>query len=261
MSPIVALSLALAAALLGLAVLAARLRTARRRADLAERQADQARHARDHFFDLATHELRSPLAAILGYQELLQDGAYGDLDDAAAEPVTRIGRSARHLLNLIDGIIELSRLRAGGLRPELEPVNTAVLLSGIADAFRSHATDRGLEPRVTLPEGLPTITSDPDRLLRALDLFLTSAIKHPAGREIHLDVRSDGDDLRVRIHPTEFSLRDQDPDPEVRLGIRLAVAERVAELLGGGLVVEGGGEGAVRGLELRVRDLAADGRE
>lgn len=256
MSPLAGiLTLGLAVAI-GFAVMHARIaRLLRRRLEEAERRAEQAVGARDGFFDLATHELRSPLAAILGYQELLQDGAYGDLGSAAAEPIARVGRSAHHLLHLIDGLVELSRLRAGGVVPDIEPVNTAVVVSGIADAFRVQTRDRGIEARVDVPRELPTIGSDHDRLLRALDLFLASAVKHPVGGTMALDVRSDGKTLELRIHPTEIAIRDHAEDPELRLGIRLAVAGRVAELLGGGLDLETDDGGVIRALRLHVRDL------
>lgn len=250
------LAVVLAAAVAAVTLLAHRLRREQRRAAEAEARAAATTAARDAFFDLATHELRSPLAAILGYQELLQDGAYGDLDESAIEPVVRIGRSARHLLHLIDGVVELSRLRAGGVRPDLEPVNTGVLLAGVADAFRAHARDRGLEPQVHIPPDLPTIRSDPERLLQALDLLVTSSVKHPDGLALHLDVSSSGDDLTLRIHPTELTFREHADDPELRLGIRLAVAGRVATLLGGGLDFETSGEDPViRAVTFRVRDL------
>lgn len=255
-APLLALAAALAVALALVAVQAVRARRDRARLADTERRLAGAIQARDAFFDLATHELRSPLAAILGYQELLADGAYGDFQPAADEPIARIGRSAHHLLHLIDGVVELSRLRAGGVRPDLEPVNTGVLLSGIADAFRTHARDRGLDPRIDIPAGLPTLTSDPDRLLRALDLLVNSAIKHPAGSTIHMEASSDGGDLQVRIHPTEIAIGEPADDPELRLGIRIAIASRVANLLGGDLDLEHDGDGdIIRALRFHVRDL------
>ena len=223
----------------------------------AESRAEKAIYARDAFFDLATHELRSPLAAILGYQELLQDGAYGELPPAAGEPIVRVGRSARHLLHLIDGVVELSRLRAGGVHPDLEPVNTGVLISGVVEAFQNQARDRGIHARVDIGPDLPVIRSDPERLLRALDLLVASAVKHPAGTELHLEVRSTGDDLQVRIHPTDLTFRDNADDPELRLGIRLAVAARVADLLGGGLHFDrADGDDAIRAIRFSVRDIS-----
>lgn len=251
----------LLAALLAIAIALAwrELRRARH-AEVALRaardRADRAVQAREAFFDLATHELRSPLAAILGYQELLQDGAYGPLDPRAAEPVERIGHSAHHLLNLIDGVVELSRLRSGSVRPDLQPVNLHVVISGVAEAFRTHARDRSLEPEVHLHGAFPTILSDPDRLLRALDLLVTSAVKHPADKRLRFHASSSGDDLEIRIEGTALELQEHE-DPPLRMGIRLAVAAGLADLLGGGLQLETTDDGrVVRALRFRIRDLA-----
>jgi signal transduction histidine kinase len=232
----------------------ARVRRLREEREAAGAESAQAAEAREAFFDLATHELRSPLSAILGYQELLEDGVYGDLGPAL-EAVERIGRSATHLLHLIDGVIELSRLRAGTVRPELESVDLGVLLSTVADAFRTQARERSIQPRVSLPGQLPTIRSDQGRLVRSLDLLVTSAIKHPAGSSLDLEVRTDGDDVTVRIEPTRIEVREAGQDPAVRLGIRLAVADALASLLGGSLDLDTEPDGSITTLTLRIRDL------
>lgn len=214
------------------------------------------RESREGFLDLATHELRSPLSAILGYQELMADGAYGELDAPMAEAVNRIGRSARHLLHLIDGLVELSRIRAGSLRPELSTVHLGVLFASVAEAFRTGARERGLEPQVDIPSSLPSIQSDQTRLVRALDLLITSAIKHPAGQTISLRVTVDQDGVTTRVTGTEMVVREKVEDLAIRLGIRLAVVEGMARVLGGELALDESEDGVVRGLSLRVGDLA-----
>jgi signal transduction histidine kinase len=248
----------LAAIAIGLGFLWARahgrVRRLREERAAAEAASGEAAQARDAFFDLATHELRSPLSAILGYQELLEDGAYGDLGPAL-DPVQRIGRSATHLLHLIDGVIELSRLRAGSVRPEAGPVDLGVLMSSIAEGFRTHAQERSIEPHVTLPGKLPTIRSDQERLVRALDLLVTSALKHPAGSSLGFDVHDTADGVTVRLEPTDIEVRDAGDDPAVRLGIRLAVADALARLLGGSLDIRSGPDGSIASLTLRIRDL------
>ncbi|MEJ2503127.1 MAG: HAMP domain-containing sensor histidine kinase [Gemmatimonadota bacterium] len=253
------LVLAFAAALVGL-YLRERGRTTRLRDELQEarRATHRSQDARDAFFDLATHELRSPLAAILGYQELLADGAYGDLGPAR-EPVHRIGRSADHLLHLIDGVVELSRLRTGSLRPDLGPVDLGIVLSAVADGFRARAAERSIEPRVTLPGDLPTLRSDQDRLVRSLDLLVTSALKHPADAHMDLDVRADAHGVRVRIQPADLTVRANSEDPAARYGIRLAIVDATATLLGGALDLEAGPEGHIRTLTLRIRDAGRPG--
>lgn len=232
------------------------------RTDALERELDEARQAltsargiHEGFLDLATHELRSPLSAILGYQELLADGAYGELDAPMGEAIDRIGRSARHLLHLIDGLVELSRIRAGTLRPELGTVNLGVLFSSVAEAFRASARERGLEARVEITPDLPDIRSDQDRLLRAFDLLITSAVKYPAGEEVALRVTAAEDGITTRIDGTRLTVSEPVEDLALRLGIRLAVVDGMARVLGGELVLEEADDGSIRALTLRIRDL------
>ena len=225
----------------------------RERGELREALSD-AGEARETFFALVTHELRSPLSAILGYQELLADGAYGEFGDELTEPVDRIGRSARHLLHLIDGVVELSRLRTGTVRLDVQPVNLDVVMASVADSFRTYARERGVRPHVSVADRLPTVRSDQDRLLRALDLLLTSAVKHPAGEEISLRVSRDDGGATAEIGETEIEIRERSDDPALRLGIRLAVAEGIARALGGGLELEVDEDGPIRRLAFRIRD-------
>lgn len=218
---------------------------------------DRATSGRESFFDLVTHELRSPLSAILGYQELLRDSAYGALPDHAAEPIVRIGRSAQHLLHLIDGVVELSRIRSGTVRLDLDDVPMSVVVSSLADGFRVMAGERGIPTRLHLPDSLPTIRSDQDRIVRTLDLLVTSAVKHPGGAELALDVAARPEGVAIRISGMELApLTDSDELP-LRLGLRLAVADGVADALGGSLQLEADETGVIRALTLDLRDLAA----
>lgn len=232
-----------------------RTRALRRDLDEARRRLGAADDAREAFFDLVTHELRSPLSAVLGFQELLRDGAYGDLEDGAREAVDRIGRSARHLLNLIDGLVELSRLRGGSLQPRTEQVNLGVVLPAVADAFRGHLRDRGIQAGVAMPDALPTIRSDGERLTRALDLLITSAVRHPAGDSLSLDVETTDDGVALHVHETDLDLHTEADDPALRLGLRLAVAAGLAHVLGGELLLDPPDGPIVRRISFRIRDL------
>lgn len=254
----------------------ARRRRRRLEDELAEgrRRLAAARKARDTFFDLTTHELRSPLSGILGYQELLEDEAYGPMPEKARDPVVRIGRSARYLLNLIDGAIEVSRIRTGAVRLDLEPVDMGALCSSVADSFITEAAERGLSPHVEMPPRLPTIRSDPDRLVRALDLAIMSAVRHPAGDSLSFEVSARGRDVTVTLAPVDIAFdplagpphaddpaasHGPDPatdDPTRRLGIRLEVAARIAELLGGRLDLPTR-DGSVREIVFRLRDASS----
>jgi signal transduction histidine kinase len=224
----------------------------RRRADSALADAGAAADAADSFFDVVSHELRSPLAAIIGYQELLQDGAYGALGDGAAEPVHRIGRSAQHLLHLIDGVVDLARLRAGSVVPELQTIHLNGFLEDVAIDFRTQADERSLRHVDHIEPGLRTIRSDPGRLARALHLLVVAAIRNPAGEQLELRARSDEDGLVVRVIGTRIPLHTEVRDPALRTGIRLAVARATAELLGGDLSIMGPDGHVAAELVLRI---------
>lgn len=220
-----------------------------------ERQrADRADHAGDAFFGLVSHEFRSPIAAIIGYQELLADSAYGDLGDGARDPLDRIGRSAQHLLHLIDGALDLARGQAGELSPDLEEIDLKRLLEDVAAEFSLHCAERSLRYAVHIDDDLPAIHSDAERLTRALHLLLVSAVKNPSGERLELNATTEPDGATVRIRGIRFPVRGDVVDPALRTGIRIAIAAQTAELLGGSLRLNPAGEAQATEAVVRIRD-------
>jgi signal transduction histidine kinase len=218
------------------------------------RRADEAVHAGDAFFGLVSHEFRSPIAAIIGYQELLRDCAYGDIGDAALDPLDRIGRSATLLLHLVDGSLDLARAQAGELSPDLQETDLHGLLDEVAEEFRQHCAERKLRHTVHLDPDLPTIRSDPERITRALHLLIVSAVKNPSGERLELEATREPDGATVRIRGTRMPSSDEALDPALRAGIRVAIAAAVADLLDGSLrLVPADGP---KGMELvfKIRD-------
>lgn len=228
-------------------------------ADLARdrSRADEAVHAAEAFFGLVSHEFRSPIAAIIGYQELLRDRAYGDIGDAALDPLDRIGRSATLLMHLVDGSLDLARVHAGGLSPDLQETDLRALLEEIAREFRQHCAERKLRHTVHLDSDLPTITSDPERITRALHLLMVSAVKNPSGERLELRATTEPDGAIVQIRGTRIPVRDDALDPAVRTGIRVAIATAVAELLGGSLRLDPADGPQAAEAVFRIRDAAA----
>jgi signal transduction histidine kinase len=205
--------------------------------------------ASDEFFHVVSHELRSPIAAILGYQELLGDGVYGALEAAATEPVDRIGRSAQHLLHLIDGAVDLGRIRSGMAELHTERVELGPLLEAASEDFRRNAEERGLAAHVRVGAEAGYFRTDPERLVRAIHLLAVAAVRHPT-TELGFDARRHGEALEIRIRGAQFPEVSPADDLAVRCGIRVGIADATARLLGGSLQFQALQDGA--GFEARL---------
>jgi light-regulated signal transduction histidine kinase (bacteriophytochrome) len=171
--------------------------------------------------DLVTvlgHELRTPLAAIMGYQELLIDGVYGQLGERTNEPLSRIHSSALQLLNLIDGLQELAA-PSGADDDELTEATTDELVARLADAARPFAESRGVKLDTSQ---CPQVELGPvrlQRLLRAAELATVAAVKSSASRTLRVHCENGRDSLQLRIEGSAL-----DPVRDSPLGV-LAAAD------------------------------------
>ncbi len=200
-------------------------------------QLDDARRA---FIANASHELRTPLFSLGGFLELLQDE---ELDEQTrAEFITTMTQQVERLTKLATDLLDLSRIDAGRLVVEAEPLDLAVLARSLADEFRgvAQATDHALEVDA---EGETLASADPDRTLQIGRILLENAVRHtPPGTRIRLRVRP----------PAELVVEDDGPGipPEdtervferfTRLdatsasgsGLGLAIARELADVMGG----------------------------
>jgi light-regulated signal transduction histidine kinase (bacteriophytochrome) len=131
------------------------------------------------------HELRTPLAAILGYQELLTDGIYGELDPKKREPLERIQSSAHQLLHLIDGLQELAAPSTSDEHDVVSTTNTELLQTVLAD-IRPLAQNRAVELQIVSHDTVAFNDFPQQRFIRAADLAGGAAIKKSTGNTIRL---------------------------------------------------------------------------
>lgn len=179
----------------------------------AKEAAETANLAKSRYIVGVSHEIRSPLNAISGYAQLLEREPARNVEDA----VRVIRRSATHLTDLVDGLLDISRIENGTLRLERSRVNLKELLTQIVDMFRLQAVGRGLTFRHFWPENLPTyIYIDEKRLRQVLINLLSNAVKYTENGEAALTVRWRG-------HTAEFTVSD------TGVGIAPADQERVFE--------------------------------
>ncbi len=250
------------------ALLEARVEERTQELQVAMRRADEASRYKSEFLANMSHELRTPLNSILGFSELLQTKTFGPLNEKQDRFVKNVLVSGRHLLSLINDILDLSKVEAGRL--ELYPesfVLPEVLKTLLAD-IRPQAEGKGVQLGLQVDETLELLTADPVRFKQILYNLLSNAVKFtPAGGQVTLAARP-AEDAFVEIAVTDTGIGIKAEDlPRlfqefVQLeaaatkrhegtGLGLALTKRLVELHGGKIWAESKGEG--KGTTFRVR--------
>lgn len=221
----------------------------RRYADLAE-----ANRAKDRFLAIISHELRTPLNAILGYTELLEAGISGEVTEAQRVQLDRIRSSGRHLLDLINDVLDVVRAEAGRLAVQVQPLPLGGTVREALALVRPLVEAKALDLRVEIPEeGIPRVVADPRRLRQILVNLLANAAKFTdrGAVTVRCGVMGDGtvfttvQDTGMGIPPDKlpnlFSEFYQADDDLTRkhggTGLGLAISRRLARLMGGDITV------------------------
>ncbi|MHB1169482.1 MAG: sensor histidine kinase [Longimicrobiales bacterium] len=184
-------------------------------------------------FGIVAHELRSPIAAILGYEELLTEGLLGTVDERAREALARIRSSARQLLTLTEGMHELSGRDSPP--PFTEQVDHAELLRATVERGAAEAEAR----RVTLdlsqmPDAPVRGASDPQLLENVLDAAFGAALKTSTSRTLTTTLDADGPDVVYRIRNTGLDADTLDLDRiDSGAALRIRIASRMLGRVGG----------------------------
>jgi two-component system CheB/CheR fusion protein len=218
----------------------------------AKRAAEEASLAKSDFLANMSHEIRTPLTAILGYGELLQAHTT-DPDNLAC--IDAIRRNGKHLVEIINDILDLSKIEAGMLRTEFVRVSPGGVLRDVVDSLRVRAAEKGLTLDLAHDGPLPaTIESDPTRLRQVLLNLLSNAIKFTdqggvkvtarllAGqRLLEVAVIDTGIGISAQQQASLFAPFTQADGSITRryggTGLGLAISKRLVELLGGGIAV------------------------
>ena len=199
------------------------------------------------------HEMRTPIAAILGYQELLSEGIYGKVDERGQEPLDRIAHSARQLLHLIDGVQEISSPPEKRLSVHVEPFEPASVLRQCIENAHADAIGRNVKLETDVPEELPTIVGDPDRFCRAIDLALAASIKTSHGATLHVGAEEADAGIMISIDNTGLNIDTDSPivvGPEearrmTGAGLRLAIVREIAHQMHGDLELANSPSGTI----------------
>lgn len=207
--------------------------------------------ARSRFYASMSHELRTPINAVLGYSTLMLDGIYGSLNDKQREGLQRTHRAAKHLLELVNDVLDLSKIEAGKIELAMQPVQFPSLIEDLFVTVAPFAAENKTELRLEMDGDPVTIVSDPRRVRQVLLNLVSNAIKFGAGNPVSVisrttperGVQIDVVDSGAGIAPEdssrifdEFVQLGQSQQPGTGLG--LPISRRLVELLGGTLELE-----------------------
>lgn len=223
--------------------------------ELRRRQFDleRAMTARSRFYASMSHELRTPINAVLGYSTLLLERIYGPLNDKQAEGIERTKKAARHLLELVNDVLDLSKIEAGKIDLRLQPVAFPTLIDDLFVTVRPLADEHGSPLTLELQSGEPIeVVSDPRRLRQILLNLLSNAIKFGRGKPISVACRpTEGRGVEIQVTDQGEGISKEDQErifhEFVQLGktqlqdgtgLGLPISRRLAELLDGTLSVE-----------------------
>jgi signal transduction histidine kinase len=214
------------------------------------RQASQAKSA---FLASMSHELRTPMNAILGFTELLLDGVYGEPPPALAQPLADIQTNGRHLLRLINDVLDLSKIEAGRMELNLAEYAAADVVAVVHSSLRSLAGEKGLEFVTAVPDDLPSARGDAGRLTQCLMNLAGNALKFTPQGRVEIRVEREGERLLYRVSDTGIGIAPEQlddlftefrqADPTVAsefggTGLGLSITRKFVELHGGRIWVE-----------------------
>jgi signal transduction histidine kinase/ActR/RegA family two-component response regulator len=231
----------------------------------AYRRVNDANRLKDEFLATLSHELRTPLNAILGYAQMLNMGALSD--ERRANAMVVLLRNAEALKQIIEDVLDVSRITSGKLRLKMRPVELGEILKDAAATVQPAADAKGVALRTFIDSRTPPASGDPDRLQQIVWNLLSNAVKftpreghvqlrlEPVGASIQIVVSDDGQGIDEAFLPYIFERFRQADSRFSRehggLGLGLAIVRELVELHGGTVSASSGGLG--KGATFTVR--------
>ena len=209
---------------------------------------------KSEFLASMSHELRTPLNAVIGFSEVLLDRLFGDLNEKQEEYLEDIRSSGRHLLDLLNEILDLSKVEAGKMELELSPTPVREALEHGIAMVRERGSRQGQSLDVALDPDVDAVLADPLRLKQVVLNLLTNAVKFtPEGGRIEVRATRVADEIHVTVEDSGIGIADEDmerifesfqqgrrevSDSAEGTGLGLTLSKRIVELHGGRLWVE-----------------------
>ena len=234
------------------------------------RELEIANKHKSQFLANMSHELRTPLNAILGYTELIQDNIYGEVPEKIQEVLERLEQNGRHLLGLINAVLDLSKIEAGQLTLSLNEYSIGEVVQTVYTSVEALAAEKKLDLNLKVPPDLSIARGDEQRIAQVLLNLLGNAIKFTDAGEVQVEVTEDfGKTFLVSVTDTgpglskadqkiifqEFQQADgSNTRKKGGSGLGLSIAKKIVEMHGGRIWVESDvGKGSAFRFTLPVR--------
>ena len=234
------------------------------------KQLDELSRFKSQLLSLASHQIRSPLAAMKGFTSLIMDGSYGAIDPKAKEALGKVGKQADELIGLINTLLDVRKVEEGKMEYQFTRTDLAKIVGDVAELLRPLAEAKGLEFAFTPPGHEVWVHADAEKLKQVIQNLVDNAIKYTPGGFVRIALAEEGGtagqaatatvsvaDSGLGISPTllpylfEEFVRDERVKKEVRgTGLGLFIARKITEAHGGKLWAESAGEG--KGSTFRV---------
>ena len=232
------------------------------------RQLAEASQHKSQFLANMSHELRTPLNAILGYTELILDSVYGEMPEKARSVLDRVQRNGRHLLGLINDVLDLSKIEAGQLVLSLADYSLKDVVHGVFSAVEPLASEKKIVFKVEVATDLPPGRGDERRITQVLLNLVGNAIKFTDQGEVTIRASATDGSYNLSVHDTGPGISEADQaklfqefqqaDNSITrkkggTGLGLAISKRIVEMQGGRIwVVSRLGQGSTFSFSLPV---------
>jgi two-component system, NarL family, sensor histidine kinase EvgS len=237
----------------------------------AKEEAEAASRAKSDFLSSMSHELRTPLNAVLGYTDLLRGMFFGQLNEKQLSYVSQISESGKHLLALINDLLDMTKIEAGKMHLQLESFPPQELFNASLQLMKPKFQEKQLEVKSTVDSALENMTGDLRKCKQIMLNLLSNAAKYtPEKGQIEVMASKQNDHVRITVSDTGIGISKED---QVRIfsefeqvnrvrdealggtGIGLALTRRLVELHGGEIGVESDSKGTTFWFSLPLKML------
>jgi len=163
---------------------------------------------KSEFLATISHELRTPLNSIIGFTGMILQGMVGEVNEEQRKQLSMVYGSAKHLLSLINDILDLSRIESGKMEVSMERFKIEEVVSEVSQSLSPMISQKGLRLITEIPDETPEIYSDRKRVLQILLNLVNNAVKFTEAGEVRIECKFDNDNLEVSVSDTGIGIKE-----------------------------------------------------